>query len=505
MRPSFHNVCADVHLRSRRGNIRVMPLAAKYNQNSEPAHLPAHLFACLNCCGSLVAGETVLRCLSCASEFAIRLGVPLLVKGCEIVENTEKISDQTLVAISKAYGLTGDDASRTFFEGVLAHRYHFADSALDSENNLLLQRLGLDNPPNRCATTTPKSVGQPHWNLVRHYFPAKLQAKLKISFNVRIRNTSDFSLVSNWTKGEGYQLVPRWLESAKEEECAPLPVSLPPGEDVTVPVYVETPSKRGKHMLQLSLRSPFFKNSCVDPVEVPINIVRPTSWLASYFKRMPVSDSWFRPVYGPTIEGYDADHHVAIRIVHEEAVRRKSRIGLEIGGCSTPMTTNLPCQIVSTDIDVQTLQVGRFVFARRAHTNVTFVCCDGHDLPFQPASFDFVAIFSALHHFSDPGAVLRRAAKLMRNGAFMAVMCEPVGHYRGKPDDECLEQMTLGVNEQRFSLAEYEHMFRDAGFEASSTQIDHDSLKCILQLRKKVNGLRRNLARKASELCGLIR
>ena len=94
--------------------------------------------------------------------------------------------------------------------------------------------------------------------------------------------------------------------------------------------------------------------------------------------------------------------------------------------------------------------------AQRQYTNITFVCCDSHHLPFKPGSFDFVAVFSALHHFSDPSAVLAKSAKLMKPDGFMAVMCEPGGHYRGLPDAECMGQMALGVNEQRFSWEEYE-------------------------------------------------
>ena len=44
--------------------------------------------------------------------------------------------------------------------------------------------------------------------------------------------------------------------------------------------------------------------------------------------------------------------------------------------------------------------------------------------------------------------------------------------------------MALGVNEQRFSLEEYERMFREAGLEAVSLRIDHDSMKAILQVKK---------------------
>ena len=443
------------------------------------------MFACLDCGGKLVPSGNLLRCVGCTVEYAVRLGVPILANGCKVVANTETIPDQTLTAVGNAYGIPEDEHSKRFFEDVLSYRYHFADSALDSENNLLLQRLGIEDPPDRCATKESSIDSEPHWRMVRHYIPSELHTGLETSFNVRLRNTGECAWVSNWMEGRGYELVPRWAGSTETEAPSPVPISLPPGEEVTVPVYFTTPARRGRHILQLALRSPADKASFIDPIEIPIVIHRPANAISAYLRRKWSARQPLQPVYGPAIGGYDEDHHVAIRLVHEEAGRRASQNGLEIGGCSTPMTVNLPCQIVSTDIDVQTLQVGRYVLAHRKQTNVTFVCCDSHALPFQPKSFDFVAIFSALHHFSDPASVLKKAATLMRSRAFMAVMCDPVGHYRGQPDEECMGQMALGVNEQRFSLAEYDRMFHDAGLEAVSAQVDHDSLKCILQLRKQ--------------------
>ena len=450
--------------------------------------LALEVFACLTCGGTLEPSEDVLRCRECQSEYPVRLGVPLLVTGCEVVAEPKAVPEATMTALAKAYGIPDDGRSRHFFEQVLGWHYRFADSALDSENNLLLHRVGIETQPVRCVEQQGLSSAAPHWQMVRHYIPPKLTVDLETSFNVRIKNSGDGPLISDWKEGRGYSLVPRWMgaekDVAEDEDSSPVPVSLPPGEEVTVPVYFKTPARAGSRKLQIALLGPDAASPVIDPVEVVVNIKRPPWPLIASIKKKWFGTASAEVIRRPAIEGYDADHHEAIRIVHEEAARRGSRNGLEIGGCSTPMTTNLPCQIVSTDIDVQTLQVGRYIFAHRGHDNVTFVCCDSHKLPFQPASFDFVAIFAALHHFSDPVSVLNQAAKLMRADAFMAVMCEPVGHYRGQPDEECMGQMELGVNEQRFSLEEYDRMFRGAGLQAMSTQIDHDSLKCILQLRR---------------------
>ena len=147
------------------------------------------------------------------------------------------------------------------------------------------------------------------------------------------------------------------------------------------------------------------------------------------------------------------------------------------------MTVHQPCQIINVDIDIQTLQVGRFVSERRGHRHVKFVCGDAHNLAFRPASFDFAAIFAALHHFSDPVTVLRNLARVIRPEGFLAVMCEPAGHYSDRPDSEMQSQMEFGINEQRFSLDEYQRMFHEAGFRVVSAQLDADSLKTILKLR----------------------
>ena len=443
--------------------------------------LPANVFACLECGGHLANGGQILRCGVCHAEYPVALGVPLLVKGCKAVANSTAIPPETLIALTKVYQIAADGDALTFFERVLSNGYRFADSALDSENNLLLNRVGIRPPVLRCAALADANF-PPHWQLVRHYIPGELDADVATSFNVRIRNTGDGPWVGDWKSGKGFELIVRWSNTGTLEKGAPIPISLPPGDEVTVPIFFKTPKRAGPFRLSIALRaSP--AGPPIDPVELPVTI-RGEAWFPlQYVKRKWFSPLALRPVRGPLIEGYNEDHMEAIRILHDEVKRRGSRNGLEVGGCSSPMTANLPCEIVTTDIDVQTLQAGRYTFARRNVHNCTFVCCDSHALPFQRRAFDFVAIFAALHHFSDPAAVLKKVATLIRPSGFVAVMCEPVGHYEGQPDDECLGQMTLGVNEQRFSLEEYDRMFYAAGLEPVSAQVDADSLKSIWKLR----------------------
>lgn len=175
-------------------------------------HLPTEAFACLECGGDLALAGDVLTCVLCSVTYAIKFGVPLLVRGCKVMPNVEPVTEESLSAISQAYGLADDGQSRLFFEGVLATRYHFEDSALDSENNLILKRLGISAPPQRCVLAAQRG-----------------DVDIETSFNVRLRNVGECPLYSDLAAGAGYELVSRWDDQKIERVPSTLPVSLPPG------------------------------------------------------------------------------------------------------------------------------------------------------------------------------------------------------------------------------------------------------------------------------------
>ena len=127
------------------------------------------------------------------------------------------------------------------------------------------------------------------------------------------------------------------------------------------------------------------------------------------------------------------------------------------------------------------MQMADIVFEKRGYSNVIFACSDALHLPFANATFDFVSMFAALHHFADPVSVLREAVRVVKPGGFVAVMCEPTGHEFDRPHPQIVEVLEHGVNEQIFSLDEYARMFHAVGLRPTSAQMDDDSLKVILR------------------------
>ena len=436
-------------------------------------------FSCLDCSGTLREAECRLICAQCGVDYPIHLGVPILVRGAWATPSPFSLSQDTFLSICKMYMIQPDEEAKVFLTEVLAHEHHFEDKSLDAENNYFLNRLGLGAASGRqiLDENHHESGARFSYQIVRHHIPSELAAGTQTSHNVRLRNTGDKA----WTSFSlgGHVLGSKWYTGTgtslnSEAQQTPLPTALFPGREVTIPIYLTPPSEAGEYFLRIGFSSKDDGSELIDPLEIPVTVrIAP---------RRPYEEVQIGA--GPKLSDYNEDHREAIRILADAVRKHGSQVGLELGGCSTPMTVHQPCQIVNVDIDIQTLQVGRFVSNRRGHHHVKFVCSDAHYLAFQHASFDFAAVFAALHHFSDPLTVLKNLARIVRPEGFIAVMCEPAGHYRDRPDPEMQSQMEFGINEQRFSLQEYQEMFHDAGLRLESAKLDADSLKAILTLRK---------------------
>ncbi len=181
--------------------------------------------------------------------------------------------------------------------------------------------------------------------------------------------------------------------------------------------------------------------------------------------------------------GYIADHERGFALMRDWLQRHPAAPGLrllEIGGNAKPMLGRVPGEAYNVDVDLLGLQVGCVV--RRARGNfVTIVCADVQNLPFPEAFFDAIVMFATLHHFPDPGAVLRSLRQHLRPGGFIGLFCEPVGHiWPGAVDPDFAEELHHGVNEQSFTLAEYAQIFRQARLDAPDVVVDHNSLKAYL-------------------------
>lgn len=79
-------------------------------------------------------------------------------------------------------------------------------------------------------------------------------------------------------------------------------------------------------------------------------------------------------------------------------------------------------RFVVVDITPEQLEIGREAAARERIDNVEFVAGDAVATPFGDAEFDLVMSRFALHHMTDPGAVVAEAARVCRAGGQVALI-----------------------------------------------------------------------------------
>src|SRR5262249_10692114 len=310
-----------------------------------------------------------------------------------------------------------------------------------------------------------------------HYIPYALPAGKTLTRNVRLCNTGP-SVVSS--RGCNPALLAyHWHERSGrlvsfEGERTFLPIGLLPGQALTVPALIRRPTQPGEYRLELTMVHEGVAWLDRDAVEVNVDVIENMGAM--------VPAHWTQTDKPAETYDYQEDHRLGQQIVFGE-IGRNQRPGmriLEVGGCCNPMMRGLPYEIYCVDIDIHAVKVGQLWVAGRPEA-LQFVAADVHALPFADGSFDAVVMFSALHHFAKPVEVLRRLTELLRRDGFLAVMCEPVGHYlNGQVGPDFLRELEQGINEQIFTLEEYHEMFVKAGLSASFAQADRGSFKAIL-------------------------
>ena len=425
-----------------------------------------NLFRCLACRAVLRKGVDAYTC-SCGKSYPVLANVPILLPEVKTSPASAPLTEVETTQVITAFGIKDEASTRQRIAAITARTYQFTDSFLEAENNYLLQRLAI----NREARLSVEALAEPGtgaaaFSIIRHYVPATLVCGAATSHNVRIRNIGSEPLLRR--ARDGWSLALRL--GGQEADPTPLPVTVLPGREITLPVRLSAPTAPGDYELTIALVHA--DGRCVLASErFPIAV-------QSTVKR---SYRVLDPIRGPLPADYDADHRIGIQLVERAVNLARARRGLEIATSASPATCNLGCLTVNIDIDAQTMQMADVVFEKRGYSNVIFACCDALHLPFAEATFDFVSTFAALHHFADPVSVLREAVRVVKPGGFVAIMCEPTGHEFDRPHPQIVEVLEHGVNEQIFSLDEYARMFHAVGLRPTSSQMDDDSLKVILR------------------------
>lgn len=438
---------------------------------------PESPFCCVRCNGpALSESGSNLLCNSCGFSFPIIFGVPLLVSSFDVSEVACRLTEETARKVCGTLGIEANPTVLARLRSILSKNYHIGDLAQVAENNYFLNRLMVGESEkrprdkDRCGEAPINQ--EVRYSIDLHYIAEKLPQSRQVTYNVRLTNRgkSTISSLHDNPIYLSYQFVDSRGDAIQGRRTK-LPIELLPGRSLTMPIVIDTPQTVGSYDLVIQLVHEYVawlsEGASLHSVEVCTTLPS-APW-----------DSWH--VTGINHGSYDADHEAGRKMLAERLqLQAKPRV-LEIGACCNPMMCGLCEDLHCIDIDMQTLQVGHLI-AEQKNLPVRYVCADGGKLPYREQSFDWIIMFSTLHHFADPGQVLGNLKRYLKPQGRIAVMCEPLGHYiDGDIYEAFIDELEQGINEQTFSLEEYCSIIERAQLSVDLAVVDVGSVKLILE------------------------
>ena len=345
------------------------------------------------------------------------------------------------------------------------------DAEYTAEIVELAERLGIPREAPAIQRHEPDNLAA-DLAIINAYVGDNLPKGKRITRSVRIANLGKCAVTSEGPTP--VHLSYHWLNSSANPVIfdglrSPLPVPLGADGSMTVICDIETPAETGHYQLQFQ--------AVVEGVRwVDGATLTAPVFISDEIPEMPFTRS-------STDYSYADDHYVGFEMVsgYLGAASGEKRL-LEVGGGIHPQASALAragCEVVAIDISSPMCQLGQLYFEHVAKIDtMAFITCDAHQPPFVPGTFDGVLIFAALHHFSDPVRLLSNLRQVVKDGGFIAVMCEPCSPDRHAK--EYLRDLEKGINEQVWTVEEYVEIFRLSGLRVQEGRIDGGSLKAIL-------------------------
>jgi ubiquinone/menaquinone biosynthesis C-methylase UbiE len=295
----------------------------------------------------------------------------------------------------------------------------------------------------------------------RHYVPESMEPGTRLTTNVRFRNIGTETISS--ASDPPVTIGSRWYdvdgrEVRVQENRTHFPVVIDPGRAITLPVRIDTPSVEGEYRLVIC------------PVIERQRWVATSGFVVAVSVRSATREPSVFDVQADLETPGHAEGHEAARVMLEaQAARLLARPGrriLEIGGGAAPQISWFGAHdAVNVDINLPLLEFGSIWYEHHADAEVAdrlaFLCADATELPCASGTFDIVAMFSTLHHFPEPEVLLRECRRVLASDGLIGVLCEPVSD--SLEADDMVRDLAKGINEQVFTLDEYEAIFAASG------------------------------------------
>jgi len=163
------------------------------------------------------------------------------------------------------------------------------------------------------------------------------------------------------------------------------------------------------------------------------------AWARARFNRSALHPEWLDPNLLPKLQakykfppeyGYERDQLAARGRERAEQILRETLPGtspnafLELGSGDAMVSCALQTlgkRATAVDMD------GNKFDPRAVQAGVVVKHMDAAHLEFADACFDFVFSYNAFEHFADPGAVLREAARVLKEGGLLYLYFGPLG------------------------------------------------------------------------------
>jgi SAM-dependent methyltransferase/uncharacterized protein YbaR (Trm112 family) len=453
----------------------LVPVAAgRLNTRCE---MDSGILSCPVCRGGMDSASGGYLCRGCGADYPLSFGVPVLISGMASEPSNFLLSEDLIDQVLVKERIADEAVNRERIREIFANDFRMSDLFLTAENNFYLQRIGLKVDGYR-----PKALledeGSLACEIASHMIPKTLPPRELRSWTVRLNNVGQRTLFCQGERASylTYRLLdPQGRAVGERAERTTLPVDIPAGRGITLPLWLQGPEQPGVYTVEV-FHELVDGNMSIGPL-LSVDVDVRWDWSST------VPAHWLTLHRLPETYNYQIDHEIGRVFLKEELARLGRPLGqvLEIGGCCNPMTWDLPCPVISADIDVQTLQIGALRFST-FRPNVEFVAADAHRLPFADGVFDCAVMFATLHHFLDPAGCLRELMRTVRPDGFVAILCEPIGSYRAETlSAEFKADLEQGINEQIFTAEEYGQIFARAGIEATRATIDGGSFKAILR------------------------